>query len=162
LNFVPSLATMILGLMAGELLRRPSLSPRQKCGRLVLLGACCLLAGAVLGETLCPIVKRIWTPSWTLFSAGWTFWMLAGFYWVIDIQGWRGWSFPLVVVGINSIAMYCMSQLLKPWTRTTLRTHLGQSIFQGDYAPLTQSLAVLTVLWLLCFWMYRQKIFVRI
>jgi heparan-alpha-glucosaminide N-acetyltransferase len=49
LNFVPSLTTMILGVMAGELLRRPSLSQRQKCGRLVITGACCLLAGAVLG-----------------------------------------------------------------------------------------------------------------
>jgi predicted acyltransferase len=162
LNFVPSLATMILGLMAGELLRKPSLSPRQKFLRLALAGVGCLAAGAVLGETLCPIVKRIWTPSWVLSSAGWTFAMLAAFFWVIDVRGRRGWAFPLAVVGMNSIAMYCMSQTLKPWTRRTLQTHLGQDIFQGDYAPVVQSLAVLAVLWLFCFWMYRQKIFVRI
>jgi predicted acyltransferase len=162
LNFVPSLATMILGLMAGEMLRRPALSPRQKCRRLALAGIVCLLAGVVLGETLCPIVKRIWTPSWVLYSAGWTFGMLALFFWVIDVWGRRGWAFPLVVVGVNSIAMYCMSQLLKPWTRQTLRAHLGQDIFQGDYGPVVQSLAVLAVLWLFCWWMYRQKIFVRI
>jgi predicted acyltransferase len=162
LNFVPSLATMILGLMAGEMLRRPVLSPRQKCRRLALAGIVCLLAGVVLGETLCPIVKRIWTPSWVLYSAGWTFGMLAVFFWVIDVRGWRGWAFPLVVVGMNSIAMYCMSQLLKPWTRQTLRTYLGQELFLGDYGPIVQSVAVLAVLWLFCFWMYRQKVFVRI
>jgi predicted acyltransferase len=162
LNFVPSLATMILGLMAGELLRRPALAPRQKFLRLALAAAACLLAGSVLGETLCPIVKRIWTPSWVLYSAGWTFGMLAVFFAVIDVWGWRGWAFPLVVVGMNSIAMYCMSQLLKPWTRQTLRTHLGQEIFQGEYGPVVQSLAVLAVLWVFCWWMYRQKIFVRI
>jgi predicted acyltransferase len=162
LNFVTSLATMILGLTAGELLRRPSLAPRQKFWRLALTGVVLLLAGALLGETLCPIVKRIWTPSWVLYSAGWTYLMLAAFYGAIDVRGWRGWEFPLTVVGMNSIAMYCMSQLLKPWTRQTLRTFLGQDIFQGEFGPVVQAVAVLAVLWLFCWWMYRQKIFVRI
>jgi predicted acyltransferase len=171
LNFVPSMVTMILGLIAGELLRGP-LSPLVKARRLVLAGALCLALGmAVDGGiwpyfdfkwSLCPIVKRIWTPSWAVFSSGWTFWMLAAFYWVIDIKGWKAWAFPLVVVGMNSIAMYCLSQLLKPWISSTLKIHLGQQIFDGSTGPVLQAAAQLAVLWLICFWMYRQKIFVRI
>jgi predicted acyltransferase len=161
LNFIPSMATMIFGLMAGELLRGRR-EPWDKCRRLFLAGALCLLFGLVLGYTVCPIVKRIWTPSWTIFSAGWTFGMLAAFYALIDVKGYRAWAFPLVVVGMNSIAMYCMAQLLKPWLRQTLRTHLDQDLFTGVYGPIAESLAVLGLLWLVCLWMYRRKIFLRI
>jgi len=182
LNFVPSMATMILGLMAGELLR----SARKPGAKFLFLfgaGALCLSLGSVLDYTICPSVKRIWTPSWAVFSAGWTFWMLAGFYLIIDVVGFRRWAFPLVVVGMNSIAIYCMSQLLTSWIARTLKTHLdwgyyslttktpsdsiwqtsfGPHLFGGTYGPIVQSVAVLSVLWMVCFWMYRRGIFLRI
>ncbi len=184
LNFVPSLATMLLGLMAGEMLRTPR-SKWRKLAWLVAAGAVCLVLGWAAGETICPIVKRIWTPSWALYSAGWTFWMLAGFFWVLDIQGWKRWAFPLIVVGMNSIAMYCMAQLIKGWTRSTLRIHLGPLAMpslahvvkpllgmfhvavdpvwlNNTFGPITEAGAVLLVLWLICLWMYRRGIFVRI
>jgi predicted acyltransferase len=161
LNFIPSMGTMILGLMAGELLRSRR-DPRRKFQALVAAGAICLGFGWLAGEFVCPLVKRIWTPSWTLFSSGWTFWLLAGFYWLIDLRGWRGWAFPLVVVGMNSIAMYCMSQLLKPWVGETLKRHLGPGWFAGPFGPVVQSAAVLCVFWLVCLWMYRRKLFLRI
>jgi predicted acyltransferase len=161
LNFIPSMATMIFGLMAGRLLR----SARRPGVKFLILfgaGALCLVIGLVLNETICPSVKRIWTPSWAVYSAGWTFWMLAGFYLVIDILGFRLWAFPLVVVGMNSIAMYLMSQLLKPWTRDSLTKHIGSQLFGGPYGPIVQSVAVLAILWLICLWMYRRGIFLRI
>lgn len=165
------MVTMTLGLMAGELLRGP-LSPTAKAKRLALWGVLCLALGMAVDGTiwpyfhfqwsLCPIVKRIWTPSWAVFSSGWTFLMLAAFYWVIDIKRWKAWAFPLVVVGMNSIAMYCMAQLLKPWISSTLKIHFGQHIFDGLGGPIVQAAAQLFVMWLICLWMYRQKIFVRI
>jgi predicted acyltransferase len=173
LNFIPSIGTMLLGLMAGELLRSRR-DPKAKLKYLLLAGVVCLVLGLVLGYTVCPIVKRIWTPSWTVFSAGWTFFMLAAFYWIIDLQGYRRWAFPLVIVGMNSIAMYVMAQLMKPWVRQTLKTHLGPNVFTGGlgpsgqpllsavYEPLIASVAVLAVFWLICLSLYRQKIFVRI
>lgn len=184
LNFVPSLGTMLLGLMAGELLRTPK-SQWKKLGWLLLAGAICLPLGFLAGEYVCPIVKRIWTPSWVLYSAGWTFFMLAGFFWIIDIVGWRRWAFPLVVVGMNSIAMYCMAQLMKGWIGESLRTHLGSlaepsltylvkpvlGMMNVDvdplwlintFGPIVQSAAVLLVMWLICLWMYRRGVFLRI
>jgi heparan-alpha-glucosaminide N-acetyltransferase len=175
LNCVPSLGTMLLGLMAGEMLRTPK-SKEQKFAWLLAAGALCLALGWLAGEFVCPIVKRIWTPSWVLFSGGWTFAMLAGFFWIIDMQGWRRWSFPLIVVGMNSIAMYCMAQLMKGWIRHTLQTHLGplalpslkwlnlgDPIWLNDtFGPIVQSAAVLLVMWLICLWMYRRGLFLRI
>jgi predicted acyltransferase len=161
LNFIPSMATMILGLMAGEMLRREWSRPR-KLGVLIVAALGCLVIGWGMGLTVCPLVKRIWTPSWAIYSSGWTFAMLAAFFAVIDVIGWRRWAFPLVVVGMNSIAMYCMSQLLKPWVRSSLNTHLGRTWFEGDYGPLVTSAAVLVVLWVFCLWLYRRKIFLKI
>lgn len=172
LNFIPSIPTMILGLMAGELLRA-KLDPMAKLRRLALAGGICMLLGLIANMTLCPSVKRIWTPSWTLISGAWTLWMLAAFYWIIDLNGYRRWAFPLTVVGVNSIAMYIMAQLLPPWIAKTLDIHLGwiihrlygsglQPIADGIYMPIVQKSAVLAVLWFFCFWLYRQKIFVRI
>jgi predicted acyltransferase len=162
LNFVPSMITMILGLMAGEMLRGMR-KPWTKLGILVVSGAVCLGLGLLAGEYVCPIVKRIWTPSWALYSAGWTFFLLASFYAAIDLLGFRGWAWPFVVVGMNSIAIYCMAQLLKGWIAGRWQMHLGSWWFADPiYGPAYKAAAVLLVLWLVCVWMYRQKIFVRI
>lgn len=161
LNFVPSMATILFGLMAGELLRS-SRSAGKKFMILVAAGVFSLGLGLLLDKTVCPSVKRIWTPSWAIYSSGWTFLMLAGFYGVIDIAGFRRWAFALVVVGMNSIAMYCMAQLLGPWTRQMLETHLGRGTFSGVYGPLISMAGVLAVYWLICWWMYRQRTFIRI
>jgi heparan-alpha-glucosaminide N-acetyltransferase len=168
LNFIPSLATMIFGLLAGGLMRN-AWPPAKKLAVLFAWGAASLAAGYLLDYAgVCPSVKRIWTPSWTLFSTGWVLWMLAGFYALIDVGGLRGLAWPLVVVGMNSIVMYVMSQLLKPWLTATLERHFGKDLFTGYghipqvYSPAVQMVAVLIVLWLICVWLYRQKIFVRI
>jgi predicted acyltransferase len=88
--------------------------------------------------------------------------MLAAFYGLIDVAGSRRWSFPLAVVGMNSIAIYLMAQLMKPFVAAALRTHLGPDIFAGTYGPLIRATSTLLVFWLICFWMYRQKIFIKI
>ena len=71
--------------------------------------------------------------------------------------GCRHWALPLVVVGMNSIAIYCMSQLLKPWIGSSLRTHFGREWLKSDYAPVFLSASVLLVLWLFCLWLYRRN-----
>jgi predicted acyltransferase len=161
LNFVPSLITMILGLMAGEMLRGQR-SPSWKLACLIAAGVACLAIGWLMGMTVVPIVKRIWTPSWAVYSSGWTFLILALFYVVIDVWRLRGWEWPLVVVGMNSIAMYCMSQLMGGWVSSRWSMHFGPWIYTGFYGPLIQWLSRLLVLWLICYWLYRRKVFLRI
>lgn len=165
LNFVPSLATMIFGLLAGQLLRR-EIQVTQKIKVLVIAGAAGIAAGLLLSWTgLCPIVKRIWTPAWAIYSAGWVTLILAAFVAVIDWRGWKSWAFPFIVVGLNPITLYCLFQLSAPFVRDNLKRHLGGNVFTflgAPYEPILQRGFVLLVLWLVVFWMYRRKIFLRI
>lgn len=176
LNFIPSIATMLFGVAAGKWLRAER-SAREKVGMLFLIGAFCLILGTALDRTICPIVKRIWTPSWVIFSTAWTCWMLGLFYWIIDVRKFRAWAFPLVVVGMNPITIYLMYQLMKGWLSETLKRHVGTflywlnyrfhtdfdtRVFSGPYAAVYESIAILFVLWLICYWLYRRRIFIRI
>ena len=165
LNFVPSLATMIFGLLAGELLKS-DFSLANKLTRLALAGVSGIVLGAAIHSAgLCPIIKRIWTPSWTLFSGGLVALLLAAFVAVIDWRGWKRWAFPLVVAGLNPITLYCLWQLASGFIRQSLKIHLGQHIFESCgtvYVPALERISVLLVLWLVTFWMCRRKIFVRL
>jgi predicted acyltransferase len=165
LSFIPTLGTMILGLIAGGIVRSER-TPWGKVRWLAAAGAVGLAAGAALGWLgVCPVVKRIWTPSWVLFSGGWCFLLLAGFYLLIDLWGHRRWAFPLVVVGMNSIAAYCMAHMFDGFIASSLKTHLGADafkVFGQPYEPLVHGALVLLMMWLLLFWMYRRKIFLRI
>ena len=119
-NAVCAAATIMFGVLAGNLLRS-GLSAAQKI--LILTGVGC--AGLVVGwalaggdmwltvttPTVVPMVKRLWTSSFAIFAAGWTCLMLAAFYLVIDAWQFKSWSFPFVVVGMNSIAMYMAAEL---------------------------------------------------
>ncbi len=165
LSFIPTLGTMILGLLAGGLVR----GPRPGWAKVLLLlsaGAVLLAAGWGLGELgVCPVVKRIWTPSWVLYSGGICCFFLAAFYLAIDVAGIAFWAFPLRVIGMNSIAAYCLADTIRPFIRKNLTTHLGHEIFKSlgeAYEPLLEGAAILLVLWLILFWMYRRRLFLRI
>ncbi|MBV9081981.1 MAG: DUF5009 domain-containing protein [Acidobacteriaceae bacterium] len=164
LSFIPTLGTMILGLVAGRWLR--AFAPVIPIRRLLIAGTAGIAAGLVLHFTgICPIVKRIWTPSWTLFSGGACFVLLAAFSWVIDVKGYRKAAFPLVVVGMNSIAAYLIAHLCEDFVSSSLRIHLGSAPFQvfgKGVEPLVFGSAILAVYWLMLFWMYRRKLFLKI
>ncbi|HWH70622.1 MAG TPA: hypothetical protein VNT26_14635, partial [Candidatus Sulfotelmatobacter sp.] len=165
LSFIPTLGTMILGLLAGGVLRSER-SGWSKVRWLACAGIIGLGAGFALGSLgICPVVKRIWTPSWTLFSGGWCCLLLAGFYAVMELWEAKRWAFPLVVIGMNSIAAYCMAHLFDSFISKALRTHLGPKAFElfgQAYEPLVHGALVLLVLWGILFWLYRRKIFLRV
>jgi heparan-alpha-glucosaminide N-acetyltransferase len=165
LSFIPTLGTMILGLIAGRVMKdtRP---PAAKLRWLVAAGAIGLFSGWLLDITgICPSVKRIWTPAWTLFSGGWCFVLLAAFYAIIDVRGWKRVAYPLVVIGMNSIAAYLIAHLFEGFLESSLRTHLGASAFRlfGDaFEPAMLGASMLALYWLLLYWMHRRAIFLRI
>lgn len=165
LSFIPTLATMILGLVAGNVLRSER-KPWARVKWLVIAGVLGLASGWLCGALgVCPVVKRIWTPSWVLFSGGWCFLLLAGFYVLVDIVGLRRLAFPLTVIGMNSIAAYCIAHLFEDFIEKNLVTNLGQGVFTlfGDaYQPFLLGTATMLVFWLILYWMYRRKLFLRI
>lgn len=165
LSFIPTLATMILGLLTGEWLKSEK-SKEVKLRGLVLGGIGLVLAGLIFQWAgVCPIVKRIWTSSYTLYSGGLVILMLAGFYALIDWKGWRRWAFPLVVVGMNSIAIYVMSWTMKDFFLSALQTHAGRlipALVSPALLPVAYGVAVMLIFWTILFWMYRRKIFLKI
>lgn len=171
LNFVPSMGTMLLGVICGQLLLS-SFGPWKKLGILLGAGAACMLLGLLAGEFACPIVKKIWTPSWTLFSGAYVIWLLALFYFLFDILPLKILAFPLVVVGMNSILMYMMGQLMRDWTidriiethfSGLIRTALGTDALNDDmFGRLILPIAAAIVFWLIAYWCYRKRLFIRI
>lgn len=165
LSFIPTLGTMILGLLAGGVFRSGR-TARQKIRWFLIAGVVTGAIGWGLGAAgICPVVKRIWTPSWTLYSGGWCFLLLAGFYAATDLIGRRGWAFPLVVVGTNSIAAYCIAHVSEDFIRKALLTHAGPNAFRAfgsAYEPVVLGASVLLIEWLILLWMYRRKIFLKI
>jgi heparan-alpha-glucosaminide N-acetyltransferase len=165
LSFIPTLATMILGLITGEWLKTDK-SKEQKLLGLVIGGASLTLLGLLCQWFgICPIVKRVWTSSYTLYSGGLVVLMLAGFYALLDWKGWRRWAFPLIVIGMNSIAIYVMSWTMEDFVRKGLETHLGgimSSLVSPTFLPAAYGLGVMLVFWGILYWMYRRKIFLRI
>lgn len=164
LSFIPTLGTILLGLRAGEWFR--SAAPEIPVKRFVIAAVVLAAAGVLLHVTgICPIVKRIWTPSWTLFSGGVCFAFLAAFSWIIDVKGYRRWAFPLMVVGMNSIAAYLIAHMWEDFIVESLHIHLGHQIFRvfgTGLEPLMLGIAVMLTYWLILYWMYRRKLFLRI
>ncbi|MBI2686507.1 MAG: DUF5009 domain-containing protein [Acidobacteria bacterium] len=164
LSFIPTLGTMILGLIAGRWLREDP--PRIPYRHFLTAGIACIAGGLLLHFTgLCPIVKRIWTPAWTLFSGGICFLLLAAFCWVIETKGYRKWAFPLIVIGTNSIAAYLIAHLFDAFIYSSLRIHFGEHFFAflgGGLEPFLLGAAVLLAYWLILYWMYNRKLFLKI
>jgi heparan-alpha-glucosaminide N-acetyltransferase len=164
LSFIPTLGTMILGLAAGRWLRASA--PRLPLARLLIAGLIGVASGLLLHAAgVVPVVKRIWTPGWTLFSGGLCFLFLAGFCWIIEGKGWKRWSFPLVVIGANSIAAYLIAHWWERFLMSSLRIHLGPRVlhaFGEPLEPFVSGMLVLAIYWAFLYWMYRRKLFLKI
>lgn len=173
LSFIPTLATMILGLIAGTWMMS-GLSRWVLLGRLFVAGVACLAAGWGLEAAgICPIVKPIWTPAFALFSGGWCFLFLFAFSLLFDNGSpLRHLAFPLVVIGANSIFIYCAYHMAGGWVRKTLDTHLAlpeqywgfhtYAMFGSPFESIVKGAIVILIFWLVLLWMYQKRIFVKI
>lgn len=165
LSFIPTLGTMILGLIAGQWLKTAE-STRALLRKLLLTGVILLLSGwlfSILG--LCPNVKRIWTPSWTLFSGGWCFLLLTAFYYIVDLQKQGRWFYVFTVLGVNSIAAYVLAHTVIDFIDSSFRIHVHQQydqVFGETYRTLVSGTVILAVQFLVLDWMYRKRIFIKI
>jgi len=170
LSFLPSIATTLLGIFCGQLLLKPA-SHRDRILYMLLWAGLCFGFGILAHHTVCPIVKRIWTPSWVLFSGGYCMAMLTVFYILFDALPLKKLAFPMIIVGMNSIVMYLMGQMLRGWvTEKVVQTHFGRTLNGLFGIPLDESnmgvivfpSATFLVFWLVAFWMYRRRYFVRV
>jgi predicted acyltransferase len=165
LSFIPTLGTMILGLFAGQILISDK-PQNDKIKQFILLGIGGLMLGFILNYTgICPNVKRIWTPTWVIYSGGWCFLLMALFYYLIDIKNQNKWFVWLMIIGMNSIAAYIIAHTVDSYISKALHTHLGENydtLFGISYRTLVHGGLILFFEWLILRWMYKKKIFIRI
>jgi len=174
LSTVPAIGTTILGVLAGLWLRETGTSSRAVRG-LLLAGVGGVAVGELWGLAF-PINKNLWTSSYVVFTAGGASLLLGALLWIIDVRGTKGWAKPLVVLGMNAIALFVLSGLLVK-TLILIRvpagnvgsTPLSEWIYQSFYVPLASpynasllyALTHLVVLYGVLAWMYRRRIFLK-
>lgn len=165
LSFIPTLGTMTLGLIAGKWLKSAQ-SSSALLQRFGTTAAILFVVAILLNLTgINPIVKRIWTPAWTLFSSGWCFILLSLFYYIVDVKDNKNWFLPLIVVGTNSIAAYIFAHTIDSFIDQSFRIHISQNydlIFGEVYRTLVSGGIILLFEFWILYWMYKKKLFIKI
>jgi len=151
--------TVMLGVIAGHLLRSNK-DAKTKALWLLAIGAGCLIAGLTWDQVF-PIIKHLWTSSFVLFSGGFCFLLLALFYLVIDVMGFKKWAFGFVVIGTNAIAVYMATHLVSFRNIAGVFVR-GLEKYTGNWYPLISASAGFALVWLILWWMYRKKTFIKI
>ena len=165
LSTLPAIASCLLGVFAGLLMRRTDVDERKKLSALLVAGVVALALGW-LWHLEFPVVKKIWTSSFVLVAGGWSLLLLGGFYYVVDIRRWRGWCQPFVWVGMNPITLYVISGLL-PYSRLAARFTGGDLKLWLDahvatgFGSVFTALTALAIMFTLARFLYRREIFLR-
>ncbi len=159
LSTIPAVSTCLMGALAGHWLRS-SRAPARKALGLALAGVASLFLGLVWGHWF-PIIKNIWTSSYVLFAGGWSLLLLALFYWIIDVRGYRRWAFFFTVIGLNPITIYVLRSQFDLGTVANIFVR-GFINYFGPYKPVFFDLSTLAVGWLFLWFLYRQKIFLKV
>lgn len=174
LSTLPAIVTALIGVWAGHILLSDG-TPAEKTARLFAWGLVLLIAGYAW-DWFFPINKKIWTSSYTVFTGGLGMSTLALCYWAVDVQGYKRWARPFVVYGVNAIGIYVLSGLLATLFYTirvpsdggsrSLHQTVYQGIFEGvgpaELSSLLFALTWVAALYLVAYWMYRRRIFLKV
>tara|TARA_R110002096_G_scaffold353937_2_gene547169 strand:- start:1798 stop:3015 length:1218 start_codon:yes stop_codon:yes gene_type:complete len=166
LSTIPAIALSLFGILAGRLLKSADFSPPRKIIWLLGAGAAGIALG-LLWSLQFPLIKRIWTSSFILVAGGLSAWILALFYYLIDVKKWRVWCQPFIWIGCNALIVYLGARLI-PFNKIAtyfvggdVAKFLNQRIAEGMGA-----VAIATVSLLLIFlctrFLYRRGIFIRV
>lgn len=183
LNSIPETATILFGIICGEIVGTNW--PRKRVMSWLAVMAVAGIGGGLLLGLWIPIVKRIWTPSFGLLASGIVILFLLLFYWMIEVMNWRrGWTF-FVVVGMNSIFAYTMAEIFRGWfSRSVIifskpalvgmmdRSHFWDAVARptnvpwpaqiGHWGDVIQAVLVLLAEWGVLYFLYRRKIFFKL
>jgi predicted acyltransferase len=167
LSTIPSVATALLGVFAGLLLKNPLIRDQKKIVYLISFG----LAGVALGwlwNVQFPVIKKIWTSSFVLVAGGYSALLLAAFYWIVDVLGFQRWCQPFVWIGMNSIAIYLAENITGGFNQISVRFVGGDvkawfdlHVAQG-FGDLIVTAAGLLLAVLFLRFLYRRKIFIKL
>ena len=161
LSYMSSTVTAMLGMFSGDFIRSGKYSGGKKT--LLMLGAAAALTGAGLLWSLeFPIIKAIWSSTFTLVVGGYSVAMLAIFYYIIDVRGWKGWTLPFAVIGMNSITAYMGRKIID-------FNDIGWFFLRGvidrcpeAWGPVVAEAGGFIALWLFLYFLYKKKVFIKV
>jgi predicted acyltransferase len=159
LSTLPAISTCLLGVLAGHWLRSRRSQSRKTLG-LIIAGVSSLLV-ALAWNPVFPIIKNIWTSSYVLYAAGWSLLLLALFYWIIDVWGYKRWAFFFTVIGVNPITIYLIDRFFNFGLISNIFIH-GFVNHLGAWQPFVSTVGSVAVGWLFLYYLYRRKIFLRV
>lgn len=154
---VPAIATALLGGLTGTWLRHAKASGHAKALGMLSCGLVVLALGWFWNGWF-PVNKNLWSSSFVLVTAGWSLILLSIFYWIIDVLGWRGWAFPLIVIGMNAITIYLACRFIDFQTVAAFFLERGQSAMH----PAIFGCMGFCLEWFVLYLMYRNKWFLRV
>lgn len=161
LSTLPAIATCLMGVFAGTLLRQTIIPAQRKILFLVTAGLLSLALGW-LWHLQFPVIKKIWTSSFVLVAGGYSCLLLASFYAVIDVWQWRLWSRPFVWIGTNALTVYMAHNLVD--FRAIARRLAGGDVsaYFGRFGDLVTTLVVVLLTFAFCRFLYRRQIFIKL
>jgi predicted acyltransferase len=166
LSTLPAIATCLLGVFAGLLLRSPTIAARKKVIYLFAAGALSVVAGFLWGLQF-PVIKKIWTSSYVLVAGGYSAMLVGLFYLIVDVWKYRRWCQPFVWVGMNSITIYMANNIIgferlaQRFVGGNFKNFLDTHIMQG-LGELAIACVALGIGFALVYFLYRKKIFLRL
>jgi len=163
LGIIPATATAMLGMLTGLFVsrRQEGLTEHRRTAYMAIAGVA-LIAIGLLWNIVFPINKNLWTSSFVCFAGGLSLLLFALFYLIIDVWGYRKWAFFFTVIGMNSITIY-MAQRFINFSHTANALFKGMiGLFPGSWAPFLNGCAYVAVCWAFLYFLYRQKVFLKI
>ncbi|MDI9605707.1 MAG: DUF5009 domain-containing protein [Bacteroidota bacterium] len=149
----------LMGTFAGNILRDRKTTETKKVLKLLAIGAVTVLV-ALLLSLFYPIIKKCWTTTFNLLAGGISFLSMALFYWLIDVKGWKKWAFFFRVIGLNSIFIYLLYRFVD--IPKTCSYFFGWTTLLGSIEPVIHTTLRVLLVWLLLYYMYKRKIFLRV
>ncbi len=158
---IPAISTGILGIWTGLVLKNKNLAQNVKALRLVLVGII-FIGLSLLWNIYFPINKNLWSSSFVLLAGGMGLLLMALFYYIIDVLGYKKWAFFFKVIGMNSILIYISSHFIH-WTFTNQKTFGWISTLTGElWGAVILSITFVLVKWLFLYFLYKKKTFLKV
>lgn len=161
LSTLPSIVTAMLGMFTGEWVRRTGVSENKKVLWMVAAAAVMLVVGLVWSRWF-PVNKKLWSSTFVLVVGAYSLALFALFYWIIDVKGWKKWSFPLAVIGMNSITIFMAPRIIDFKFATNFFIGGLCSFLPPVWERIVWYIGFLTLEWLFLYFLYKKKIFLKI
>ena len=162
LSGIPAIASCLLGVLAGMMMKDKSLADGKRLKHFLVWGVGCLVLGYVWSFHF-PIIKVLWTSTFVLWAAGWSFLLLALFYTLIDIMRWQKWAQPFIWIGMNSITIYMVTSIIDFHSLANRLVGKDATSLLGEpYANAARHIVQMLLVLLFLRTLYKKKIFLRL